>query len=55
MSIPEGRLGGEKNILPFLHTSVPRITKCLQVIIGHIKAQHGEGLIILLMYGCYVG
>ena len=34
---------------------VPRIIKHLQVIIGHIKAQHSEGLIILLMYGCYVG
>ena len=44
-----------KSILRFLHISVPHIIKCLQVIIGHIKAQHNEQLIILLMYGCYVG
>jgi hypothetical protein len=44
MSILEGRLGGEKSILPFFHTTVPHIIKHLQVIIGQIKAQHSEGL-----------
>lgn len=56
MDVNPGRsLGWSKSILPFLHTSVPCIVKRLQVIIGHIKAQHSEWLMILLMYGCYVG